>query len=171
MNYKTSYKSPIGMITIASDGENIIGLWFKDQKYYEDTLKGEIITDDELKVFNNCKKWLDEYFNNKKPEISKLPLKPHGTKFRQCVWNILTEIPYGETTTYGNIAKEVIKRLNKEKMSAQAIGGAVGHNHISIIIPCHRVIGSDGSLTGYAGGINKKIELLKHENINFSLPS
>ena len=111
---------------------------------------------------------MDDYFAGNKPQLSKLPIAPIGGEFRQQVWKILTEIPYGELTTYGSIAKEVAKRMGKEKMSAQAVGGAVGHNPISIIIPCHRVVGSNGSLTGYAGGIEKKIKLLKHEGIDMT---
>ena len=108
----------------------------------------------------------DKYFKQEKPEISELSLAPEGNTFRQCVWRFLCEIPYGETITYGELAKKVAKKLNKPSMSAQAVGNAVGHNPISIIIPCHRVVGKNGSLTGYAGGIDKKIKLLEIENVN-----
>lgn len=111
---------------------------------------------------------MEDYFAGKKPDLSRLSLAPIGGEFRQQVWRILTEIPYGELTTYGNIAKEVAKRMGKDRMSAQAVGGAVGHNPISIIIPCHRVIGSNKSLTGYAGGIEKKVDLLKHEGVDMT---
>lgn len=114
------------------------------------------------------KKWLDRYFNGEKPKISEIDLSPKGSEFAKKVWEILCKIPYGEVTTYGEIAKKIAKTMNKDKMSAQAVGGAVGHNPISIIIPCHRVVGSNGSLTGYAGGIDKKISLLKHEGVDMT---
>ena len=111
---------------------------------------------------------LDRYFAGEKPEISELPLAPIGGEFRQAVWKILCEIPYGQVTTYGEIAKKIAAQRNRKTMSAQAVGGAVGHNPISIIIPCHRVVGSNGSLTGYAGGIDLKIKLLEHEGVDLS---
>ena len=124
-----------------------------------------MIENDNLDIFKRTKKWLDRYFNGEKPQISELPLSPKGSEFRQCVWKILCEIPYGETCTYKEIADIIAKEQGVDKMSAQAVGGAVGHNPISIIIPCHRVVGSDGSLTGYAGGIETKIKLLKLEGV------
>ena len=127
-----------------------------------------MVQNDNLKVFQDTKIWFDKYFKNQRPEISQLPLAPIGNSFRQAVWKILCDIPYGEVTTYGEIAKKIAKQIGKEKMSAQAVGGAVGHNPISIIIPCHRVVGSNGSLTGYAGGISTKIKLLKHENVDMT---
>lgn len=135
------------------------------QKYFGGTVPGELRPNEELEVFSRAKDWLDRYFNGKKPEPSELPLAPVGGEFRQTVWELLCEIPYGELTTYGQIAREAAKRLQRESMSAQAVGGAVGHNPISIIIPCHRVVGTGGSLTGYAGGLDKKIWLLKHEGV------
>ena len=129
-------------------------------------MKEEIKENKNERILIKTKKWLDEYFNGKKPEISELDLAPIGSEFAKNVWEILCEIPYGKVTTYGEIAKKMAKIMNKEKMSAQAVGGAVGHNPISIIIPCHRVVGANGSLTGYAGGIDKKIYLLKHEQVN-----
>ena len=156
--YKTIYNSPIGNITLACDEkENLVGLWFEGQKYFG--LNSEMIENNELEIFNRTKNWLDRYFLGEKPEISELPLAPIGNEFRQKVWQILCKIPYGKVTTYGDIAK----MISKTRMSAQAVGGAVGHNPISIIIPCHRVISANGSLTGYAGGINKKAKLLEHE--------
>ena len=128
-------------------------------------MPGELRPNEELEVFSRAKDWLDRYFNGKKPVPSELPLAPVGGEFRQTVWELLCEIPYGELTTYGQIAREAAKRLQRESMSAQAVGGAVGHNPISIIIPCHRVVGTGGSLTGYAGGLDKKIWLLKHEGV------
>ncbi len=129
-------------------------------------MKEEIKENKNERILIKTKKWLDEYFNGKKPEISELDLAPIGSEFAKNVWEILCEIPYGKVTTYGEIAKKMTKIMHKEKMSAQAVGGAVGHNPISIIIPCHRVVGANGSLTGYAGGIDKKIYLLKHEQVN-----
>ena len=167
MTYKTYYESPVGNLFIASDGENIIGLCIEGQKYYLDKIEKEAILKNDMPVFEKAKNWLDRYFKKEKPEISELSLAPEGNAFRQCVWSLLCKIPYGETTTYGELAKEVAKKLNKPSMSAQAIGNAVGHNPISIIIPCHRVIGKNGSLTGYAGGIENKIKLLELEGMIF----
>ena len=166
MVYKTYYDSPVGKLFIASDGENIIGLCIEGQKYYLDKIEKEGILKKDLSIFNKTKKWLDRYFKQEKPEISELSLMPEGNAFRQCVWEFLCEIPYGETITYGDLAKKVAEKLKKPSMSAQAVGNAVGHNPISIIIPCHRVVGKNGSLTGYAGGIDKKIKLLEIENVN-----
>lgn len=165
MNYLSTYQSPIGEISIASDGENIIGLWIKDQKYFASTLKKEV-KEKELEVFKLAKRWLDSYFSGEEPKVE-LPLKLEGSEFRQSVWKILCKIPYGKVITYGDIAKQIKKETGKN-MSGQAVGGAVGHNPISIIIPCHRVVGSNGSLTGYAGGIDKKIYLLKSEKVDIS---
>ena len=163
--YITYYNSILGKLTIASDGENIIGLWIEGQKYFADTIKNEnIIEKDNLEIFVKTKDWLDKYFRGERPDIKELKLSPKGSEFRQNVWKILCRIPYGQTITYGKIAKEIAKLMNKNSMSAQAIGNAVGHNQISIIIPCHRVVGINGSLTGYAGGIDKKRELLELEN-------
>ena len=165
MYYEMKYDSPVGRLTLASDGLNLAGLWMEGQKYFGGTVPGELRPNEELEVFSRAKDWLDRYFNGKKPEPSELPLAPVGGEFRQTVWELLCEIPYGELTTYGQIAREAAKRLQRESMSAQAVGGAVGHNPISIIIPCHRVAGTGGSLTGYAGGLDKKIWLLKHEGV------
>ena len=165
MYYEMKYESPVGRLTLASDGLNLAGLWMEGQKYFGGTVPGELRPNEELEVFSRAKDWLDRYFNGKKPEPSELPLAPVGGEFRQTVWELLCEIPYGELTTYGQIAREAAKRLQRESMSAQAVGGAVGHNPISIIIPCHRVVGTGGSLTGYAGGLDKKIWLLKHEGV------
>ncbi len=163
--YITYYDSILGKLTIASDGENIIGLWIEGQKYFADTIKNEnIIKKDDISIFIKTKEWLDRYFRGERPDIKELKLSPKGSEFRQNVWKILCRIPYGQTITYGKIAKEIAKLMNKNSMSAQAIGNAVGHNPISIIIPCHRVVGTNGGLTGYAGGIDKKRELLELEN-------
>lgn len=165
--YITYYNSILGKLTIASDGENIIGLWIEGQKYFEDTIKNEnIIKKDNLEIFVKTKDWLDRYFRGKRPDIKEIKLSPKGSEFRKNVWKILCKIPYGQTITYGKIAKEIATLMNKKSMSAQAVGNAVGHNPISIIIPCHRVIGENGSLIGYAGGIGKKIKLLELENVD-----
>ena len=157
-----------GKILLASKDNKLIGLWIDGQKYFLGNLKEETQEKEDEIIFVKIKKWLDRYFNGEKPKISELDLAPMGSDFAKNVWKILCEIPYGEVTTYGEIAKKIAKIMNKDKMSAQAIGGAVGHNPISIIIPCHRVVGSNGSLTGYAGGIDKKIKLLEHENVDMS---
>lgn len=168
MIYISEYKSILGKITLASDGNNLIGLWLEGQKYYFANLKQEVIKQDNLEIFNKTKNWLDRYFNKEKQDISEIQLSPIGNEFRKKVWEILKEIPYGETITYKEIANKLEKIMKKEKMSAQAVGGAVGHNPISIIIPCHRVVGKSGSLTGYAGGIDKKIKLLEIEGVDTS---
>lgn len=168
MFYKTNYKSPLGLLMLASDGENLIGLWLEGQKYFCASIKEELTEKNDLPIFQKTKDWLDRYFQGKKPLITELPLAPIGGEFRQEVWKILCNIPYGELLTYGEIAKMIAAKKEKLTMSAQAVGGAVGHNPISIIIPCHRVVGSNGNLTGYAGGIDKKIKLLEHEGVNMS---
>lgn len=158
MYYQCFYHSPLGLIRLTSDGKYLIGLWFENQKYIKKAQTGTMIQDNQLEVFQKTKKWLDDYFANKRPNILDVPLKPEGTPFQKAVWNILMTIPYGKTITY----KEIAIRLKKEKAS-QAVGNAVGHNPISIIIPCHRVIGANGKLTGYAGGLDKKAFLLHLE--------
>ena len=168
MYYSSKYQSPIGLITLACDGENIVGLWIEGQKYFGDTIPETMTENNNMPIFNGVKKWLDRYFAGKKPDISELKLAPIGGKFRQDVWEILCEIPYGETISYGGIAKKMAVKMKKESMSSQAVGGAVGHNPISIIIPCHRVVGSNGSLTGFAGGIDKKVKLLELEGVDLS---
>jgi len=168
MYYSTHYKSPIGEILLASDENSIIGLWIGEQKYIGNTMPKDMTEKDDLPILREGIEWLDAYFAGKKPKLSELFLAPIGGEFKQQVWRILTEIPYGELTTYGTIAKEAAKRMGKDRMSAQAVGGAVGHNPISIIIPCHRVVGANGNLTGYAGGIEKKIKLLMHEGIDMA---
>ena len=168
MYYMTDYLSPVGEITLASEGANLVGLWLQGQKYHGGTISAEMINKDDLAIFDKTKKWLDKYFSGERPSASDLPLSPIGGTFRQEVWRILCEIPYGEISTYGNIAKRMATKTHKESMSSQAIGGAVGHNPISIIIPCHRVMGANGSLTGYAGGIEKKVKLLELEGVDTS---
>ncbi len=159
------YDSPLGRLLLASDGKNLTGVWFEKQKYYAAALPNNSVENKVLPLFKQTAKWLDGYFKKQNPPCADIPLAPCGNDFRQCVWRILQEIPYGQVMTYGAIAKEVCRRLNKTSMSAQAVGGAVGHNPISIIIPCHRVVGANGSLTGYAGGLDIKKHLLALEGI------
>ena len=162
MDLTTHYDSPFGGITLASNGEALIGLWFDGQKYYADTLKAEHIEQNDLEVFEQTQLWLDIYFSGKNPDFTP-PLTFRTTEFRKRVWEIMLTIPFGHTMTYGDIARIIAKERGLKSMSTQAIGGAVGHNAISLIIPCHRVIGTNGSLIGYAGGIDKKMQLLQME--------
>lgn len=168
MFYSTTYASPVGELTLACDGENLVGLWMEGQKYFGGTVTEDMIKENDLSLFHAAKDWLNRYFAGEKPEISELPLRPIGGTFRQSVWRILCRIPYGEVTTYGAIAKMIAEQAGKKTMSSQAVGSAVGHNPISIIIPCHRVVGASGSLTGYAGGIGRKIKLLELEGVDLS---
>ncbi len=163
MEYLSFYESPIGRITMASDGTALTGLWFDGQKYDRAGLSACEERED-LMIFQETCHWLDLYFQGKDPGfIPKLSIQ--GSPFRQLVAEIMCTIPYGTTMTYGRIASIAAERMGREHMSAQAVGGAVGHNRISIIIPCHRVMGTDGSLTGYAGGIERKLYLLNLEHI------
>lgn len=162
----THYSSPIGEILLASKDNKLIGAWFEGQKYFLSGID-EDLSGNEDEILLKTKDWLSRYFNGEKPSADELDLAPEGTDFRCDVWHILLEISYGETVTYKEIADKIAQKRGIEKMSAQAVGGAVGHNPISIIIPCHRVVGSDGSLTGYAGGLDRKVFLLKHENHKF----
>lgn len=161
--YSKVVTSPIGNLVLVSDGKYLTGLFIVGQKYFMDGFPKELNKNDNLEIFKKIEEWLNSYFAGENPSIKDLTLKPKGTFFRQLVWQELLNIPYGNTMTYKELGKIVAKRLGKNSMSSQAIGGAVGHNPISIIIPCHRVIGSNGSLTGYAGGIDKKEYLLNLE--------
>ncbi len=169
MEYITYLDSPVGTLLLSSDGENLTGLWISGQKYYGATLQAETVRRDDLPVFAAAKSWLNRYFAGEKTEISELPLAPAGSPFRQRVWKLMCQIPYGEVTTYGEIARKIAAETGKQSMSAQAVGGAVGHNPITIIMPCHRVIGTGGNLTGYAGGIDIKEKLLKLEHGDFDV--
>lgn len=160
MLYTSHYASPLGGMTLVSDGTALVGLYFDGQKYAAEGLDATH-TQKNLPVFEEARRWLDVYFSGRKPDFTP-PTAPAGTAFQQSVWEILRTIPYGETTTYGAIARRIEQNTGC-RMSAQAVGGAVGRNPISILIPCHRVIGADGSLTGYAGGIDKKERLLRWE--------
>lgn len=157
------YNSPIGRLLLAEKEDALAGLWIEGQKYFLGFVREDMQENPNSTVLNQAKKWLDRYFQGENPSISEIPLAPAGSEFRQKVWKILCEIPYGQVTTYGEISKKIAASRGLDRMSAQAVGGAVSHNPISIIIPCHRVVGTNGSLTGYAGGIQKKIELLTLE--------
>lgn len=164
MMYTLHYDSPLGGILLAADEIGLTGLWFEGQKYFARTLDATH-QEQETTALSEAKRWLDVYFSGQKPDFTP-PLHPIGSPFRQEVWELLLQIPYGQTTTYGTLAKQLAARHGLSRMSAQAVGGAVGHNEISIIIPCHRVIGTSGSLTGYAGGISKKVKLLTLEKVD-----
>ncbi len=166
MIYTCAYSSPLGSITLSANGEALTGLWFDGQKYFGSTLPKEHLPGD-LPVLQETVRWLDCYFGGNIPDFTP-SLALCASPFRRAVWEILLAIPYGRTMTYGEIAALIAKQQGRPSMSAQAVGGAVGHNPISLIIPCHRVIGSNGSLTGYAGGIDKKIALLQLEGIETS---
>ncbi len=166
MIYTSKYASPFGGILLAADEIGMRGLWFDGQKYFARDLPAERI-EQNIPVLTEAERWLDIYFSGKEPDFLP-PLHPVGSPFRQAVWEILLQIPYGKTVTYGDISKQLAEKTGLERMSAQAVGGAVGHNEISIIIPCHRVVGTNGSLTGYAGGIDKKIRLLELEKTDMS---
>ena len=157
------YLSPVGRLTLAADESGLAGLWLEGQKYFGGSIAKKLGPARETPVLWQAKCWLDRYFAGEQPEIAELPLTPVGSPFQKAVWEILCAIPYGQVTTYGTIAAEVAAQMGRASMSAQAVGGAVGHNPISIIIPCHRVVGADGSLTGYAGGMEVKKKLLEFE--------
>ena len=165
MIYTSNYKSPIGNLLLASKDDKLVGVWMENQKYYLSNFNEEIEQLNNLEVLVNTKKWLNRYFRGEKPNIDELEIELIGTEFRKSVWQILKTIPYGKVITYNDIAKELARQKGIKRMSAQAVGGAVAHNPISIIIPCHRVIGTNGSLIGYAGGIKKKEYLLKQEKV------
>lgn len=164
----TQYTSPVGLLTLSTNGTALTGLWIQNQKYYPNTASWQQIPTGAHPILNTAAKWLDSYFLGERPLISALPLAPAGTHFRQQVWRHLCEIPYGKTTTYGALAKIIAAENHIGSMSPQAIGSAVGHNPISIIIPCHRVVGADGTLTGYAAGADIKRRLLAHEDVDIS---
>ena len=163
--YYCTYKSKIGVLYLVSDGESLCGCYLEGQKYFPDNL--DIYEfDEDLEIFNSARLWLNSYFNNEKPSIKNLPIKLIGTDFRKNIWSLLKEIPYGEVVTYKDLAKKIAELQGKEQMSAQAVGSAVGHNPFLIFLPCHRVIGTDGSLTGYAAGLENKRFLLNFESNN-----
>lgn len=160
------YDSPLGGILLAADEIGLTGLWFDGEIYFAGNLP-KVYAERETSILLEAKRWLDIYFSGKEPDFTP-PLHPIGSAFRQSVWEILLQIPYGKTTTYGEIARQLSEKMGLSRMSAQAVGGAVGHNKIAIIIPCHRVVGTNGSLTGYAGGIDKKGKLLELEQTDMT---
>ena len=163
--YYCTYESKIGLLYFISDGESLCGCYLKNQKYFPNDI-GEYLLNEELDIFVKSKDWLKKYFNGENPSIDEIPLNYIGTEFRKTVWEVLKEICYGELVTYKHIAEKIAKTKDLETMSAQAVGGAVGHNPLLIFIPCHRVIGADGSLTGYAAGLENKRFLLNLESDN-----
>lgn len=166
MDYTHRYESPLGGITVAGDGDALTGLWFDRQKCFAGTPDPENEEKD-LPVFAEADRWLDIYFSGMEPDFTpKLNLR--GTAFRKAVWEILLTIPYGKTAAYGEIAARVAERYRLPRVSARAVGGAAGHNPVSLIVPCHRVIGADGNLTGYAGGLLRKLKLLELEKADLS---
>ena len=168
MIYRINYESPLGPVNLASDGKNIVELWLVGQRGFCADTGEEENSEVQIPVLAKAREWLDRYFAGDKPAPQELPLAPAGGSFRQEVWKILCGIPYGELITYGEIARRIAARRGIEKMSARAVGGAVGHNPISIVIPCHRVVGTGGKLTGYGGGIALKQALLSHEGVDLS---
>src|SRR5574344_3164812 len=165
--YVSHFSSPAGNLTAACTDGSLIGLWIEGQKFWGDTLPDSVTERDDVPVLIETRRWIADYFAGKRPDIKELPLAPVGSEFQHIIWSMLCGIPYGTTVSYGELASEAARVMKKPSMSSQAVGGAVEHNHISIIIPCHRVIGADGNLTGDAGGLDKKIMLLKHEGIDF----
>lgn len=161
MHYTSKYQSPVGEILLAADDIGVVGVWFQDEKYYAYCLDKEN-EPRETPVIQELKRWLDVYFSGEKPDFEP-PIHMIGTPFQIEVWEILRRIPYGTTTTYNEIAKQIAKNRGIARMSAQAVGTAVGKNSINLIVPCHRVVGTNNSLAGYAGGIDKKITFLKLE--------
>ena len=166
MMYTAHYDSPLGGILLAADDAGLTGLWFESSRYFADILDADQ-AERETPALAEAKRWLDVYFSGREPDFTP-PLHLIGSPFRQTVWELLLQIPYGQTTTYGTLAQQLAEKQGKTRMSAQAVGGAVGHNEISIIIPCHRVVGTNGSLTGYGGGIEKKVGLLQLEHVDMS---
>lgn len=166
MVFTQHYESPLGGITLAGEGEALTGLWFDGQAHFAETLN-QAHTEKDLPVFRDSVRWLDLYFSGMIPDfIPKLNLRT--TPFRRTVWEILLTVPYGATVTYGEVAARAAEKMRLPRMSAQAVGGTVGHNAVALIIPCHRVVGADGSLTGYAAGVSRKAALLEMERNGLS---
>lgn len=166
MIYTAKYASPLGAITLACDEQALIGLWFDGQKHFGNVLPKQVETA-EHPLFAEARHWLDVYFSGREPDFLP-PLRYDSTPFRSAVFDIMLTIPYSKTMTYGEIAAEIARQQDLPKMSAQAVGGAVGHNPISLMIPCHRVVGTSGSLTGYGGGIARKLRLLELERADMT---
>ena len=167
MPYLSRYESPLGAMTMAGDGEYLTGLWFDGQKYDRSTISDDAVLLPHLPVFTQTAQWLDTYFGGTDPGFTP-PIRVEGFDFKKMVTSIMLSIPFGATSTYARIAAEVARRMGRKQMSAQAVGGAVGRNPIVLIVPCHRVLASDGSLRGYAGGVDRKERLLEMEGVNVS---
>ena len=163
--YYCTYESKIGLLYLISDGKSLIGCYLEGQKYFPNNIDNYYLNE-ELSILVKSKDWLEKYFNGENPSIDEIPLNFNGTEFRKTVWEVLKEISYGKLVTYKHIAEKIAKAKGIKTMSAQAVGGAVGHNPLLIFIPCHRVIGVDGSLTGYAAGLENKRFLLNLESDN-----
>lgn len=166
MVYTAHYLSPIGPLLLAEQDERLVGLWIHGQKHFLGALRETPQERKPMPVLRQTEQWLERYFAGERPAIDELPLAPIGSNFRKEVWKVLCGLPYGATITYGEISRELAARRGLERVSARAVGGAVGHNPISIIIPCHRVVGSNGNLIGYAGGLRQKVKLLTHEGVD-----
>lgn len=167
--YQTTFEVPFGTLTLAAKENKLVGTWLEGQKYFASFLNGcRVAERDDLKIFRDTKLWLSDYFNGVERYPNELPLSFIGSEFRQIVWGELCKIPYGSIVSYGEIATRVAKIMGKDKMSFQAVGGAIGHNPILIIVPCHRVLGKSGSLTGYAAGLEVKSKLLKLEKVKIN---
>ena len=164
MQYTAAYQSSVGDVLLAADETGLTGLWFEGEKFYALSLDPEH-EERETPIFAITRRWLDIYFSGHEPDFMP-PVHMIGSEFRRCVWELLLQIPYGTAVTDGDLARQVARRRGLRRMSAQAVGGAVGHNEISIIVPCHRVVGTNGSLTGYAGGVDKKRRLLELEGVD-----
>ena len=167
MPYLSRYESPLGAMTMVGDGEYLTGLWFDGQKYDRSTISDDAVLRPHLPVFTQTAQWLDTYFGGTDPVFTP-PIRVEGSDFKKMVTSIMLSIPFGATSTYARIAAEVARRMGRKQMSAQAVGGAVGRNPIVLIVPCHRVLASDGSLRGYAGGVDRKERLLEMEGVNVS---
>ena len=163
MIHTAFYDAPCGRYVMAAEDGALTGLWLTGQKYFPSDLPEP--SGAEPEIFTQTRRWLDAYFAGRQPDVSALPMAPKGSAFAQSVWQLLLEIPYGQTVTYGQLAKRLAEQRGLPHMSAQAVGGAVGHNPISILIPCHRVLGAKNQLTGYAGGLDVKTFLLKLEGV------
>ena len=168
MTFTTTYETGlIGTLTLASDGDALVGCWFENGRFSGETAADTLVRDDDLPVFSQAKDWLARYFAGGRPGVGELPLNPRGTAFRQLVWDRLRQIPYGATVTYGDIARQ-LERETGRRVSSRAVGGAVGHNPLCVIVPCHRVVGAGGNLTGFGGGLDTKVKLLELEGVDMA---